>query len=337
MFNVMKFSIGDKVLLKRTGEEGHVTSYIDKKMIEVEVSGTVFPVYIEDLDHPYLKWFTEKKPLKKSNTNAEPLPVERIIERKPKLARGIYLSFMPVFKTEFMEEVVDYIKVHLLNELPVEVKFSYELKTTQANGFSHDGLVHSFGNVYLHNITWSDMNDQPRFNWKLIDATHKNMLTAEGVLKIKPVKLFEHIKESLFNGAPSFSYLLIDDFVEQPQKEVPVKPDISVPQMPVPLVTRQTLEPFKFEVDLHADQLPPGWASLQPDAILKKQMDMLEHYVHLAIAHRQERMVVIHGLGKGKLKEAVHKYLKKVEAVSRFKNEWSGKYGFGATEIHFKY
>lgn len=57
----MKFSIGDIVLLKRTGEEGHVSAYINDKMVEIEVQGLVFPVHLDDIDHPYLKWFTEKK------------------------------------------------------------------------------------------------------------------------------------------------------------------------------------------------------------------------------------------------------------------------------------
>ena len=48
-------------------------------------------------------------------------------------------------------------------------------------------------------------------------------------------------------------------------------------------------------------------------------------------------MVVIHGLGKGKLREEVHAILKQMPEIGRFKNEWSGKYGFGATEIYFKY
>ncbi len=29
----MKFSIGDRILLKRSGEEGHVTAYINPQML----------------------------------------------------------------------------------------------------------------------------------------------------------------------------------------------------------------------------------------------------------------------------------------------------------------
>ena len=71
--------------------------------------------------------------------------------------------------------------------------------------------------------------------------------------------------------------------------------------------------------------------------IIKIQLNTLKHYLQLAIVHRQERMVVIHGLGKGKLREEVHAILKQTPEVTRFKNEWSGRYGFGATEVFFRY
>ncbi|NDC40043.1 MAG: hypothetical protein EBZ77_00565 [Chitinophagia bacterium] len=333
----MKFTVGDRVLLKRTGEEGFVTALIDKLMVEVEVNGTSFPVYLDEVDHPYLKWFTEKRPEKKKPVVPEPVP-EKIIERKPRMARGVYLSFTPVFKTEFMEEVADHLKVHLLNELPVEVKFSYEVKLAGQAGFSHEGQLHAFGNIYLHNVPFIEMGQQPRFVWKLLDMTHKNMLTADGVLRIKPSKLFEHINDALVNGQPSFSYQLLDDFVEKPRNELPQKLDTDLPTgKPKYLITPKTLEPARHELDLHFEQLFPGLNGLTNDEMLHKQMAMLEKYVHLAIAHRLHRMIVIHGLGKGKLRDEVHLYLKKVNEVSRFKNEWSGKYGFGATEVIFKY
>src|SRR6476659_4237060 len=119
----MKFSVGDKVVLKRTGEEGVVTACVNQQMVEVEVNGTVFPVYTEEVDHPYLKWFTEKNAKKKKQSLPEQLPVEKISERKQRMAKGVYLSFLPVFKMDIFDEVVEQLKVYLLNELPQPIKF----------------------------------------------------------------------------------------------------------------------------------------------------------------------------------------------------------------------
>ena len=84
-------------------------------------------------------------------------------------------------------------------------------------------------------------------------------------------------------------------------------------------------------------RLVSDWKKLSTAEIIKKQLDVFEQYLHLAIAHHLNRMIVIHGLGTGKLREEVHKILKATPEVTKFKNEWSGKYGFGATEITFRY
>ena len=102
-------------------------------------------------------------------------------------------------------------------------------------------------------------------------------------------------------------------------------------------VTTKTIEAARYEVDLHIEALVDDKKGLTNADCIKIQLDTLQRYLHLAIVHRQERMVVIHGLGKGKLREEVHAILKQTKEVGRFKNEWSGKYGFGATEIYFRY
>ena len=331
----MKFSIGDRIVLNRTGEEGHVTAFIDTKMVEVEVGGTVFPVHMEDIDHPYLKWFTDKS-AKKKKSAPEQLPVERIIERKQRLAKGVYLSFMPVYKTEDMEEKVDQLKVYVLNELPQPVKFSYDVRFGNKSEFKHEGTLHGFGNVYLHSVPYGDMNDQPRFHWQLTDTLNDKMEVAEGILRIRPVKLFEHITQMMANSEPTFSYLLIEDFSPKKKTEPKEKFEpVLKPQFTA--VTAKNIEAARYEIDLHIEALVDDKKGLSNADIVSIQLDTLQRYLQLAIVHRQERMVVIHGLGKGKLREEVHAILKHTPEVTRFKNEWSGKYGFGATEIFFRY
>ena len=332
----MKFSIGDNIVLKHSGEEGHVTAYINQQMVEVEVGGTVFPVHLEDIDHPYLRWFTDKTK-KKKNTVPEQLPVEKVAERQQRLAKGVYLSFLPVFRTQDMEEIVDVLKVHLINELPQPVKFTYDLRQLNKSEFKHEGILHPFGNVYLHSVPYADMNDQPRFHWVLADTGNPELEVAEGIVRIRPVKLFEHINDLLVKGAPTFSYLLIEDF--SPKKKAAPK-EVYEPvkkSQVMPLVTTKTIEPAKYELDLHIEALVDNRSGLSNADIVRIQLDSLRHYVQLSIVHRQERMVVIHGLGKGRLREEVHAVLKKIPEVSRYKNEWSAKYGFGATEITFRY
>ena len=332
----MKFSIGDKIILKRTGEEGHVTAYINKEMIEVEVSGVTFPVYYEDIDHPYLTWFTEKKKPAKSKQISEQLPVEKEKLRPKRLAKGIYLSFMPVYKLDEMEDIVDVLKVYLLNETPVAIKFSYDVRFLHQSKFKHEGKLHSFGNLYLHSIPWADMDEQPRFHWQLSDTDNSEMETEEGVLRIRPSKLFEHVNELMLKNEPTFSYLLVEDFVI---KKKPMEPEKFVPKPRQKIINTlqglKTDQP-KYEVDLHIERLITNTRGLDNTEMLQVQLKEFERELHLAIMHHQERMIVIHGLGKGILRDAIHKILSETPEVQRFVNEYHASYGFGATEIYFK-
>jgi len=333
----MKFSIGDKIIFRNSNEEGRVSAYINDVMIEVEVNGTTFPVYIDDIDHPYLKWFTEKKIGKKPTTPPEQLPVEKDKYRKPRLEKGIYLSFIPVFKTEEMEDIVDYVKVYLLNELQREIKFSYDVKLDQRSLFKHEGTIHEFGHVYLHNISFEDISQQPRFHWVVEDTSDNLLDKSEGILRIKPQKLFAHINDVLQKNEPAFSYLLIED-LEIKQK--PEKPEKYEPAKKANIIDTRVLSqvaPAKHEIDLHIENLVESTRGLSNTDMMLLQLDALQHAIDLAIMHRQERLIVIHGLGKGVLRDEVHRVLKQTKQVSRFKNEWSGRYGFGATEVYFKY
>lgn len=334
----MKFSIGDKILLKRTDEEGIVTGIISNDMFEVEVNGTVFPVHKEDIDHPYLKWFTQKNQQQKKPSEPEQLPVEKQKLRPQRLAQGIYLSFLPVFKTELLEDVVDHLKIYLINETPHTLDIKYEVKILHETDFSYSGMLHPFADLYLHNIVYEDMNDVPRFHWSLKAANDEKLKTETGILKIKPQKLFEHIEQCLVKNEPTFNYLLTEDFIIKPKEEKPKQ----IPS-PIQVFKPRSAKGFsldelpRYELDLHIEQLAGDYQNLSNSEILSIQLSALQRYLSLSIMHRQQRMIIIHGLGKGKLKEEVHKILKQVPEIKSYKNEWIGKYGFGATEVIFQY
>ena len=57
----MKYQIGDTVVLLHSNEEGQVVDIMNEKMLMVDVKGITFPVYMDQVDFPYFKRFTEKK------------------------------------------------------------------------------------------------------------------------------------------------------------------------------------------------------------------------------------------------------------------------------------
>jgi len=333
----MKFSIGDKILLKHTGEEGTVTDFLGKDMLEVEVNGVHFPVYLDEVDHPYLKWFTDKNRQAKKAAPPPAPAVEKEKDRPKRLPKGIYLSFMPVFKPNETEDIVDQLKIFLLNETASAIRFSYDMRLAQASVFQLDGALHAFGHLYLHSIDYADMNDQPRFHWALSDATNTDYRKEQGTLRIKTSKLFSHINELLLKNEPTFSYMLVEDFVEKAKEEKEEK--FILPEKTVfsksPRITSFSDLPREV-IDLHIEQLVPDYKGLNSGAIMNIQLRALERSLNLAIAFKQEKLIVIHGVGAGVLREAVHKILKETPEVKSFRNEYLAKYGFGATEVFFR-
>ncbi|MCB9046800.1 MAG: Smr/MutS family protein [Chitinophagales bacterium] len=339
----MKFSIGDKILLKQTDEEGVVTAYINTDMVEVEVGGVVFPVHTDEIDHPYLKWFTQKKKQPAKKVIPEQLPVEKQKLRKPRLPKGIYLSFMPEYKLEEMEDIVDILKIYLLNETGREIQYRYEQTLRNDATFTHEGRLHAFGHVYLHSIEYDLMNDQPRFNWWLDDVHDADLAPASGSVRIKPQKLFQHIDELLTKNEPSFNYLLIEDFnvkvpeIEEKKIEMP-KPTMRNPGSNIkPPMSKSQRDFTPDTIDLHIENLVDSTRGMSNADIITIQLHALQDHLRMVIRERQQRLMIIHGLGKGKLRDEVHRILSETLEVKSYDNSWHGGYGFGATEVWFEY
>ncbi len=336
----MKFSIGDRILLKQTDEEGFVTAYINDLMIEVEVNGTVFPVYLADIDHPYLKWFTDKKKVKKKPAPVpEQLPVEKATFPKERLAKGISLSFMPEYKTTEMEDMVESLKIHLVNELPRDIHFHYEVKVNEQSIFLHEGSMQAFSHMYLHKIPFELVHEKPSYNWTISDAdSHLGLNEEKGSLKIKPVKIFEQLHSLQTKNEAMFSYMLVQDFkkLEPKKKQEPLPtPPAAQAKREKPKYGLQDIP--RYEIDLHIENIVPDMKGLSNADILHIQLEYLERYLRLAVNAKMDKVIVIHGLGRGVLKDAVHRILKETPEVGNFVNEWHGSYGYGATQVYFKY
>ena len=71
--------------------------------------------------------------------------------------------------------------------------------------------------------------------------------------------------------------------------------------------------------------------------ILSLQLKEFEKFYDLAVAHYQSSLIIIHGVGAGKLKDEIHSLLRSKKEVKSFINQYTAAYGYGATEIYFSY
>lgn len=91
---------------------------------------------------------------------------------------------------------------------------------------------------------------------------------------------------------------------------------------------------LETEIDLHAEKLGVNVKALTPGQILELQLKTCEDYLNRAIMHGLHQVYLIHGVGKGKLKDAIHELLSHYPQVVSYRNEFHPKYGYGATEVN---
>ena len=149
----MKFEVGDKVLILHSNEEGEIVEIINDEMVLVDVRGVKFPAYIDQLDFPYFRRFTSKKlfPQKKEKKFAEDIKKEK--EPKHKVVDGVWLSFLPIIDTdEFGDDVVEELKVHLINRTYKSYSFFYKLQFFGRSEFELKNEIHPFADFYIHDV-----------------------------------------------------------------------------------------------------------------------------------------------------------------------------------------
>jgi hypothetical protein len=339
----MKFEIGDTVLILHSNEEGEVIDIINEKMVLVDVKGVKFPAYIDQLDFPYFKRFSEKKlfPQKKDKQYIDDVRKEKP-SQAAKVADGAWLTFLPVFETdEFGDEVVEELKVHLVNRTDTAYNFIYRLNYFGKPEFELKNVINPFEDFYLHDVAFADLNDNPAFEFEfsLLQPDKKKADHYESSLKLKAKQLFARIEEIKEKNEATFSYNLFNKY---PDKAFEDKFDTSGfagkgYKIYDAKKARQHLEPVRSVIDLHIEKLSDDWKHLGNYEILSLQLKAFEKYYELALAHLQSSLIVIHGVGEGRLRDEIHGRLRLKKEVKSFVNQYHPLYGYGATEIFFQY
>lgn len=340
----MKFQLGDKVLVILSNEEGEVVEIINSKMVMVDVRGVKFPAYTDQLDFPYFKRFSEKKqvvnpPVKKY---LDQLPKEKYAGPAVSFPPGVWLLFLPKFETdEFGDEVVTSLKIHLMNGTDIGYRFHYKLNYFGKMDFDLNNEIGAQKDFYLHDMPFSNLNDGPLFEceFSLLTADKSKADYYETSLKLKTKQVFTAIEEIRQKGTPSFSYKLFDSYPFKTKEDKLDIGGLSAAGYKIydAAKVRQHLAPARTVVDLHIEKLTDDWKGLTNFEILTIQLREFERYYYLAVSHHQPTLIIVHGLGTGKLRDEIHELLRLKKEVKNFVNRYHPSFGYGATEIYFQY
>ena len=342
----MKYQVGDEILVLLSNEEGRIIEIMDDKMVMIEVRGVKFPAYMDQIDFPYFKRFTEKKlfPQKAAPQKIylDHIPKEKVQKNDSKEEEGVWLNFIPKFSLDdFNDEVVDNLKIYLSNRNRVSYHFIYDQSFGGTSNFSIESTIAPFTDFYIHDISFAEVNDSPSFSvdFSLTEPHKKKADHFEANIKIKPKQFFQKIEIFKEDDKANISYPLFETY---PDKEEDNHVAIDILRNAGYKVydaskIKQNIQKARSVIDLHIEKIMDSHSHLSNAEILHFQLQEFEKWFELAKLNQLPSMIFIHGVGKGKLKQEIHDLLKVKSNVKSFINQYSDFYGYGATEVFFEY
>ncbi len=98
----MKYQVGDDIIVLHSNDAGKVIEIMNEKMVLIEVKGVKFPAYMDQIDFPYFKRFSEKKLFpeqKKPKVYVDEVQKEKRRD-EVKVTDGIWIMLFPKFETD---------------------------------------------------------------------------------------------------------------------------------------------------------------------------------------------------------------------------------------------
>ncbi len=331
------FEPGEKLFLVHTGEEVTVLRVENNKsLVYVELDGDEIPVDLEFL--------TYKPPAPKEKQQVAPpvMPARPTAPAlaKPDLETGVSLAFEPV---------PDHGEIHSFRVLLVngfkealEVKMQFLLHQTER--FSVKESVSPQSALLLGHLLFDELNEMPSASIRLF-GKYQNLLFDQQ-LKIKGGRLFkQHYLEPLL-GVMVYGLRLLDTYPQPkavpavetvlPRRNWTVDPEqLRHMMLSSAVVKDEPLVAVSEEIDLHLSALRKDHTHFPKEEMLHYQLQECEKAIDRAMAAGLSHYFIIHGKGKGRLREAVHALLRQHPGVKEFHHRYHPRYEFGATEVIF--
>jgi Smr domain len=350
----MLFGIGTRVKFRTTPDSGIITDKLGDDMVMVQLDGVgmEIPAFEEDLmrEEEYAQ-YAHFQPLINEKANyidrksLEKGPLSISTEIEPVFTNsGVHLAFHPKHKPN---GEIEKLNILLLNDTDFDLVFTIDFVLFNDIKWSKNGKLNKANYEKLGEMAFDDINDSPAFDYTISPIYTEGVATQQDkTLKIKTkqfIKNFTFLKslnldvydftllESFGNDAPS------DDLKKYTQSLLAQKKPLPSQNNHVKKIDSAAnvneYATFVKEIDLHIELLHDNIHKLTNMEIVNIQLRGFETYLSKAIQLGVPKVYIIHGVGKGKLKDMIHARLKRHPDVEWYKNEYHERYGWGATEV----
>lgn len=339
----MKLKVGDEVSFLNEKGSGVVCKLINSTTVNVRMDdGFELPC----LESELILMGGEQPPIKREAISSEvkmPKVAKPASYYKKTEPEGLYIAFSPENENDISDSNFN---LWFINATNYEVFFTCsELKKGEYTTSVSERVPNA---EHLLIATYSSYDLQMPLNLK-IDAlyfnedSHKGQAPVSELIKFKPKKLYA---DNVFkaNGLLSVSALLIpisnignEHLFDGNGNKADLSAllfqkntKVTSTKKSIPHIKNSSLR--EMEVDLHIEELVDNHKGMSNFEIMTIQLRHLQEKVDQAISQHYRSVVVIHGVGTGKLRDEVHKVLATYKKL-KFHDASYAKYGFGATEV----
>ena len=326
----MKLRIGDKVRFLNEIGEGVITRFKSEDTVFVEMNdGFEIPYLIKELVPIHTELIL----------NPEVENIDIVTENV--LADSVYFIVEPDHEMRLLSS--DF-KFYLFNSSSYNLGFTYSVKDDQYFQTLKHGELGAYQKVFLKQVK---KNFFTEFAYHKIEClfyknTHyKSQIPIAEILYINENIIAKStlVKHNEFKN-PVYAFILKDDFLDKEIiKQTLELQDItrlkSIKEFKQPIkqsVAKQKLKDLTKEIDLHIEELVDSYSGLTNSQIIAIQLERFEQELDFVIANNFKKLIVIHGVGNGRLKQEIIMILKGVSGISYYDASYKN-YGFGATEI----
>ncbi len=358
----MKFKIGDRFNFLDEKGGGIVTKITDDNVVYVEIEDEFeVPVAASNLiltstEEGYsareddLDNHNEVKKSYQTGENITPLKTDE----KDLHEEGIYFAIIP---EDQEKPLAGNLMLYLANQTDYQILFS--LFTNESGtfyGFDF-GYLEPRSKIYLDSISrtkielWVNALVQVVF-FKEGKTTILRPLSR--LIDFKPVKTYKEDAFRYYNMLENKAIMIKLGLTKNQTSTPYVSKEVSDDNLS--LLKEKLISEHKFktgkpgkerafldkhnigekvaEVDLHIHKLVDDFTNLENKDLINIQIEYFKKCLEQAVKDKYRKLIFIHGIGDGVLKNEILKHLKKTDGVQYYDAPYN-RYGFGATEVRF--
>jgi hypothetical protein len=351
------FKVGDRVIFLNEKGGGVITKIVSDQIVHVsDNDGFEIPYAVKDL----LKTGTNESDnhsagsgrASEAEENPDITPIYHVPNKADQRPAGVYMALIPTDQENMLKSPLD---IYIINHSVYQILFNIFLNRSGTWHGLEFGYIEPASKLFLKTIERTDIHDWANGLAQLLfymEGKASPLMPASITINFKPVKVYKEDAfqyEGLLRKHSMVIELTTTEKQAQYLRDEPLdKESIKIIQEKISRgvnkpeslqKTESFLDKHKVddkiaEVDLHIGELTDDTRKLSNVDMLKMQMAYFEKCMEHAGIEKLSKIIFIHGVGNGTLKNEILRFLRQTEGIDFYDAPYA-RYGMGATEVLF--